>query len=803
VDDVPPVAGCVANGTVTVNLSVGTLAAGAIESGSTDNCGLNPAAYLVDGAASIPITCADIPAKTVTLTVFDTSGNSATCQTTVNVVDDIDPVAQCQNFTLDLDVASTVTFADIDNGSSDNCGLNLAATTIVPDTFDCADLGANTVTMTVFDDAGNSNSCQATVTVIGSLANLLESSVSIAMYELDDLPAVMQTRAECGVPPYTALEWFFDPDGFDAGVEPEVQLSGGLGGHPNDAGATVTIGGASPVTTLDLDNVGLGATGFYRSKVTDSDAPAAVVPSPAVQLNVYKHLAIIEDLPSDASANNGDTGFELSITTEGGIPALDYDWYFDDGGGPVLLSDGLQVSGTTLSGTDTDTVSFDEIHLGDLGSYYCVVTDSGTPEVVSSNTLTLTVTNYMAVLLPAVLRAYTDYTPLSLTADVNNGFPPYTYTWYKDGDVVAGPQAGLSTLDLGAADASDIGDYYALVSDNSGGLNPDAPSNTCAVAVADAPSILVHPQDANGYVGDILGFSVQVVDGFQPYTYDWRINGSSAGAPSVPAIPTPPLTLAYDGVIIDVVVHDEGVNQVDPNVFVVTDIFSNQAVLHVSEPIVFDAQPQDVAAYTTDPAFDLSAHFTGGMEPMAYVWKQDGAVVDGPTAITTPNTITLTVDPAAVGVGMYDYNTEITDQVGTAPSGTAVVTIADPLTITDDLEDATARNDQPFEWSIGVAGGLGTVTIQWQKDDGTKAFVNLADGGNISGTTTTTLSLDPAVWADAGLYQVAVSDANVTVYSSIAELTVVQGVPAAGVLGLAVLTVLSALGGAAALRRRK
>lgn len=60
-------------------------------------------------------------------------------------------------------VANISTTAGINNGSSDNCGnLNYS---LSQDTFTCADLGANSVTLTVTDDSGNQASCTATVTV--------------------------------------------------------------------------------------------------------------------------------------------------------------------------------------------------------------------------------------------------------------------------------------------------------------------------------------------------------------------------------------------------------------------------------------------------------------------------------------------------------------------------------------------------------------------------------------------------------------------------------------------------------------
>jgi hypothetical protein len=60
----------------------------------------------------------------VTLTVTDANGNTSTCDATVTIEDNIAPTAICQNITVQLDATGTVTItsAQIDNGSSDNCG---------------------------------------------------------------------------------------------------------------------------------------------------------------------------------------------------------------------------------------------------------------------------------------------------------------------------------------------------------------------------------------------------------------------------------------------------------------------------------------------------------------------------------------------------------------------------------------------------------------------------------------------------------------------------------------------------------
>jgi subtilisin-like proprotein convertase family protein len=103
---------------------------------------------------------------TVTLSVTDSDGNTSTCDFIVTVVDNEDPVAVCQDITIDLDPVTgtaTITAADLDNGSMDNCAI--ASMTLDVSTFDCSNVGANTVTMTVTDTAGRTATCTSTVTV--------------------------------------------------------------------------------------------------------------------------------------------------------------------------------------------------------------------------------------------------------------------------------------------------------------------------------------------------------------------------------------------------------------------------------------------------------------------------------------------------------------------------------------------------------------------------------------------------------------------------------------------------------------
>src|SRR5690606_16146212 len=139
----------------------------------TDNC-----EGTITGTTTDPLTYNAQGTYTITWTYDDGNGNTSTQNQTVIVDDVTAPTANCQNYSVTLDASgnATITTADIDNGSTDNCGIQ--SMSLDNTAFDCADLGANTVTLTVRDFANNISTCTATVTVLDPAASASVSIVS-------------------------------------------------------------------------------------------------------------------------------------------------------------------------------------------------------------------------------------------------------------------------------------------------------------------------------------------------------------------------------------------------------------------------------------------------------------------------------------------------------------------------------------------------------------------------------------------------------------------------------------------------
>ncbi|RZL16271.1 MAG: T9SS type A sorting domain-containing protein, partial [Hymenobacter sp.] len=125
---------------------------------------------IVQGGATVAITSPyafPVGTTTVTTTAANSCGTDAKTFA-VTVRDQQAPTVLTQNLTVALrNGMATITAAQVDNGSTDACGI--ATLALSKTTFTCDNIGANTVTLTVTDIHGNVASQKATVTVTGSV----------------------------------------------------------------------------------------------------------------------------------------------------------------------------------------------------------------------------------------------------------------------------------------------------------------------------------------------------------------------------------------------------------------------------------------------------------------------------------------------------------------------------------------------------------------------------------------------------------------------------------------------------------
>jgi hypothetical protein len=258
-DNTPPQAQCKAASIALDAQGNGNLAASAVDNGSTDACGI--------GNLSLTppvLTCAHVGAQTVTLTVTDPSGNTATCTAAVTVTDNTAPVAKCKPASVLLTAAGTGNLdADaVNDNSTDACGIG--GLSLSQSSFSCAQLGPNTVTLTATDVNGNSSSCAATVTVLDQLqpnakcknATLYLDATGQAILA----PALVNNSSSdnCGIESLSVSKTFFDCSNLGPNAVTLTVLD--PSGNSKSCNATVMVADNLP-PTLVCQNITLPVTG--------------------------------------------------------------------------------------------------------------------------------------------------------------------------------------------------------------------------------------------------------------------------------------------------------------------------------------------------------------------------------------------------------------------------------------------------------------------------------------------------------------------------------------------------------------
>jgi hypothetical protein len=274
-DNVAPTAVC-QNVTVQLNAAgTASVTAAQVNNGSTDNCAIQSMSVSPN-----TFTCANVGANTITLTVTDVNGNSSSCTATVTVQDNVAPTAACQNVTVQLNAAGTasVTAAQVNNGSSDNCAIQ--SMTVLPNTFTCANVGANTVTLTVTDVNGNSSSCNATVTVQDNVAPTAICQNVTVQLNASGTASVTAAQVNNGSTDNCAIQ--------SVSVSPNTFTCANVGAN------TVTL------TVTDVN----GNVSSCNATVTvqDNVAPTAICQNVTVQLNAAGTASV-----TAAQVNNGST----------------------------------------------------------------------------------------------------------------------------------------------------------------------------------------------------------------------------------------------------------------------------------------------------------------------------------------------------------------------------------------------------------------------------------------------------------------------------------------------------------------
>jgi len=125
-----------------------------------DNCGIST--VLVEPNE---FSCADVGENIVTVTVTDINGNIGVCTAIVTIESDQGPLCDAIDLEIILDGSNPYTLDPLLIYTGSPCGEGDVDIDLSQSVFTCEDIGANEITLTVTDEQGNTDVCNAIITV--------------------------------------------------------------------------------------------------------------------------------------------------------------------------------------------------------------------------------------------------------------------------------------------------------------------------------------------------------------------------------------------------------------------------------------------------------------------------------------------------------------------------------------------------------------------------------------------------------------------------------------------------------------
>ena len=490
--------------------------------------------------------------------------------------------------------------------------------------------------------------------------------------------------------------------------------SGGTWTSSDNAKATVDNTGL-------VNGVSVGSVTFtYTNSTTNCSKTTSAV-------NVLALPAISSQPTATQTVCSGSSvSFSVSATGAG----LTYQWY----NGATALNNGGNISGATST-----TLTLNPVALGNASTNYnCIVTGTCTPTAPSANAELIVIEKVTITSQPVATQTLCNgNSAIFAVAATGTGI---SYQWYKgataliDGGAISG--ATTNTLTISSLVISDAAaNYYCLVS----GTSPCSAvaSSNSNLNVNQTVSITTHPQvtQTTCSAGSVslsvsatgTGLSYQWYKGASPLS-----NGGSISGATSTTLTINPIALGNAGTDYYCVVSGT----------CAPSATSNNAEIIVFEKVAITSQP--VASQTLCTGDTATFSVTASGSGLTYQWYKGATVLVDGGNIAGSTTDTLTLGPLVTGDAAANYHCVVS---GTSPCS-AVTSSNSNLNINQSASITTQPQVsqticESGSVSLSVVATGGSLVYQWYK-----GATLLTNGGNISGATSATLTINPTVLGD-------------------------------------------------------
>ncbi|MAC93889.1 MAG: hypothetical protein CMC96_00160 [Flavobacteriales bacterium] len=440
------------------------------------------------------------------ITVTDANGCTAITSENILTIDTIKPTVLTQNINVYLDEfgMASIDSSDVDNGSSDACGI--ANIWLDSTSFDCSEIGQNTVTLYASDINGNIDSANAVVTVIDTIKpTVITQDIDVyldANGQANIMPSNIDNGSNdaCGIANLSLDSTSFDCS--ETGTNTVWLIATDANGNVDSAAAVVTVidtikpaviaqnidvyldaGGQASITANDIDNGSSDNCSSITLSIDSSNFNCSNIGSNTVWLRAM-----------DANGNQDSVSAVVTVidTVKPTVIAQNINLYLDANGQATITENDIDNGSSDACGNlnlSLDSTNFDCSNIGQNTVWLRATDNEG--NIDSASAIVTVIDTIKPTVITQNIDVYLDANGQAsiMANDVDNG----------SSDVCSSISLSVDSMNF---DCSEVGQntVWLKATDNDG--NTDSASAVVTVIDTIKPTVITQNTtvylDANG-----------------------------------------------------------------------------------------------------------------------------------------------------------------------------------------------------------------------------------------------------------------------------------------------------------------
>jgi large repetitive protein len=497
-------------------------------------------------------------------------------------------------------------------------------------------------------------------------------------------------------------------------------------------GSFADIAGAPNTASYTPDASAVGTT-YYQVEVSAAGNGCDAILSTSATVVVTPQLNITAGPQDITECVGGTTPLNLTIT--GATGALTYQWSSSSTGAPGSFNPMVGETNATLTpNSGTVGVTYYQVEIKAAGNGCTSITSTAAKvEITPDMTISAQPTSIVQCLGGTQ----------QLSVAVTGATGAITYQWQSSPDGSPGSFVDVASSGTSATYTPTSGavgtTFYQVIIKAAGNGCGDVTSVSTTVEITPELSITAQPASITECVSGTTPLIVTVTGATGALTYKWKSSTTGApgsftdvaGAPNAATYVPDASTAGTTYYQVEITAAGNGCDA----------ILSTSATVVITPQLNITAAPQNITE-CIGGTNQLSVTVGGATGAISYQWQSSATGVSGSFAdITGATSATYAPSSATAGITYYQVVVKATGNgCGDVTSTSATVEIIPDLSIAAQPQDIAECIGGDLALTVGVTGGTGIITYQWQSSPDGSSWTNIAGATSATYTPSSTVA---------------------------------------------------------------